>query len=55
MDDSDQKPVPVFTEQELKIRRARAVALAWVLAALVVLFFAVTIVKLGPNVLNRPL
>ena len=51
----EQKPAPVFTEQELKIRRSRAVAMAWVLAALVVLFFIVTIVKLGPNVLNRPL
>ena len=55
MNQPDNKSGPVFTEQELKIRRSRAVAMAWVLAALVALFFAVTIVKLGPNVLNRPL
>ena len=55
MDKTDLKPAPIFSEQELKIRRSRAVAMAWVLAALVILFFIVTIVKLGPNVLNRPL
>ncbi len=51
----DSKPPVHFSEQDLKIRRSRASALAWVLAALVVLLFIVTIVKLGPNVLNRPL
>ena len=55
MNTPEQKPAPVFSDEEMKIRRGRAVAMAWVLAALVVLFFIVTIVKLGPNVLNRPL
>jgi hypothetical protein len=55
MTDPDLKPAPVFSDEELKIRRSRATAMAWVLAALVILFFIVTIVKLGPNVLNRPL
>ncbi len=36
-------------------RRARSVAIAIALAALVVLFYLVTIVKLGPGVLERPL
>ncbi len=30
-------------------------AIAWILAALVVLFFIVTIVRLGGNVADRPL
>ena len=36
-------------------QRMRSIAIAWVLAALVVLFFIVTIVRLGGNVANRPL
>jgi len=36
-------------------RRARSIAIAVALAALVVVFYLVTIVKLGPGVLERPL
>ena len=36
-------------------QRVRSVAIAWILAALVVLFFIVTIVRLGGHVANRPL
>lgn len=36
-------------------RRARSIAIAIALAALVVLFYLVTIVKLGPGVMERPL
>ena len=36
-------------------RRMRSLALAWILGALVLLFFIVTIVRLGGNVANRPL
>ena len=36
-------------------QRMRSVAIAWILAALVVLFFIVTIVRLGGNVANRPM
>ena len=36
-------------------QRMRSQAIAWILAALVVLFFIVTIVRLGGNVANRPL
>lgn len=44
-----------LTEQQKKNQRSRSMAIGWVLGALVVLFFVVTIVKLGPAVLNRPL
>jgi hypothetical protein len=36
-------------------QRMRSVAIAWILAGLAVLFFIVTIVRLGGNVANRPL
>jgi hypothetical protein len=38
-----------------KRRRARSVAIALALGAIVLLFYAVTIAKLGPQVLNRPM
>jgi len=43
-------------EQERKRRqRMRSLAIAWILAALVVLFFIVTIVRHGGHVADRPL
>jgi fatty acid desaturase len=36
-------------------QRMRSVAIALALAALVALFYAATIVRLGGNVLNRPM
>lgn len=45
----------VLTEDEKRRRRARSVALALALAGLAVMFFVITIVKLGPAVFNRPL
>lgn len=36
-------------------QRKRSLALAWLLGALVVLFFIVTIVRLGGHVADRPL
>ena len=51
------KPQPdgiVLTEAQKKSRRQRSIAIAWTLGVLVVLFFAVTIVK-GPAVLVRPM
>jgi len=44
-----------LTELQLRRRRARSIAIGLALAALVVLFWAVTIVRLGGNVLNRSL
>jgi predicted nucleic acid-binding Zn ribbon protein len=44
----------VLSEEQKRRRRARSVAIALSLAALVVLFYVVTLVK-GPGVLHRPL
>jgi hypothetical protein len=45
-----------LTPEQKKRQRARSIAIAAVLAALVVLFYVVTIVKMGPGVItNRPL
>ncbi len=43
-----------LTEQQLRARRARSIAIAVSLGVLVILFYIVTLVK-GPGVLNRPL
>ncbi|MGY3032985.1 hypothetical protein ACVIIV_002155 [Bradyrhizobium sp. USDA 4354] len=51
------KPEPdgiVLTEAQQKSRRHRSIAIALALGVLVVLFFAVTMVK-GPAVLVRPM
>ena len=37
-----------LTEQQLRARRSRSIAIALALGAFVVLFFVVTLVKLGP-------
>ena len=44
-----------LTEAQQKARRQRSVALALCLAAFVVIFYVVTVIKLGPEVLNRPM
>jgi len=44
----------VLSEQQKRTRRARSIAIALALGALVILFYVVTLVK-GPAVLNRPL
>lgn len=43
----------VLTEEQLKRRKRRSIAIALVLAGLVVLFYVVTIVKMGPNALRK--
>jgi hypothetical protein len=43
------------TDEQRRRQRGRSIAIAVVLAVLVVLFYAVTIVKLGPGVIERPL
>jgi hypothetical protein len=45
----------MLSEEDKRRRRARSVALAFALAGLAVMFFVITIVKLGPAVFNRPL
>jgi hypothetical protein len=42
-----------LTEQQMRARRARSIAIAVSLGVLVVLFYIVTLVK-GPGVLERP-
>lgn len=44
-----------LTEAQLKSRRRRSVALALVLGGLVLIFYVLTIVKMGPGVMDRPL
>jgi len=44
-----------LTEAEMRRQRARSLAIGWGLAALALLFFLVTLVRLGANVGNRPL
>ncbi|WP_421984514.1 hypothetical protein [Roseibium sp.] len=44
-----------LTEEQQKKRRSRSIAIALALLALVVLFYVVTIVKLGPGVMDRAL
>ncbi len=43
----------VLTPEEQKRRRARSIAIALALGALALLFYVVTMAKLGPQVLNR--
>ncbi len=54
MADKQQPDGIVLTEAQKKSRRQRSIAIALALGVLVVLFFAVTMVK-GPAVLVRPL
>ena len=49
------EPGIVLTEAQKRQRRNRSIALALTLGALVLLIYVVTVVKLGPGVLNRPL
>jgi hypothetical protein len=53
--DRESEPGVVLTEEQQRRRRARNIAIALALGALVALFYVVTIVKLGPGVLRRPL
>jgi predicted nucleic acid-binding Zn ribbon protein len=45
----------VLTEEQKRRRRARSIAIAVSLGLFVVLVYLVTVVKLGPAVMNRPL
>lgn len=50
----DEKGI-VLTEEQKRRRRARNIAIACVLLGLVVLFYLLTVFKLGGNVANRPI
>ncbi|ACL55307.1 hypothetical protein [Methylobacterium nodulans] len=47
--------LPTLTPEEVRRRRKRSIAIALTLTALVAIFYVLTIAKLGPQVLNRPL
>jgi archaellum biogenesis protein FlaJ (TadC family) len=49
------EPGIVLTEEEKKRRRARSIAIALALVAFAVLLYFVTIVRMGPGILERPL
>lgn len=46
---------PQLTETQRKARRSRSIAIGLALAALVVLFYVLTLVKFGPAILVRPM
>jgi hypothetical protein len=53
---ADGESVPIVLSEEARRRqRVRSLAIAWALFALAIMFFLVTIVRLGANVANRPL
>jgi hypothetical protein len=54
MADKEEQGGIILTEAQKKSQRQRSIAIALALGVLVVLFFAVTMVK-GPAVLVRPL
>lgn len=51
----DERRIAPITPEEMKRRRSRSVAIALALGALALLFYLVTIAKMGPQVLHRPL
>jgi hypothetical protein len=48
------EPGTRLTEQQLRARRSRSIAIALALGAFVVMIFLVTLVRLGPAVLTKP-
>ncbi len=53
--DPPPQPGVRLTEQQLRARRARSIAIALALGAFVIVIFLVTIVRLGGNVLTKPM
>jgi hypothetical protein len=53
-DNAERRGVKLTPEQE-KSRRQRNIAIGLAVGFFVLLFYVVTIAKLGPGVLNRPL
>jgi hypothetical protein len=52
---SSGEPQRFLTPEEVRRRRGRSIAIAVTLGVLVLLFYFVTMAKMGPQVLNRPL
>jgi hypothetical protein len=53
--DDDREDGIILTEEQKRRRRHRSIAIALVLGALVALFYIITIVKLGPGAVQRPI
>lgn len=53
--DSENSNGIVPSAEQKRRQRTRSIAIAFALGALVLLFYIVTVVKLGPGVLSRPL
>ena len=53
--DSGSEPGIVLTPAQVRSRRHRNIAIGLAIGCLVILFYVVTIAKLGPGVLKRPL
>jgi hypothetical protein len=51
----DEEAPIVLTQAEKRRQRTRSIAIALFLVALVVIFYLVTILRLGGNVFNRPI
>jgi len=43
------------TEEQKRRQRKRSIAIGLTIAGLILLFYVITLVKMGPAVLNRPL
>ncbi len=52
--DPQREPIELSAEEQRR-RRTRSIAIGLALGGLVLLFYLVTIVKLGPGILNRAL
>jgi hypothetical protein len=50
-----ERPGVTLTPEQQKSRRLRNIAIGLAIGLFVILFYVVTIVKLGPGVLNRPM
>ena len=44
---------PIMTDEDVKKRRRRSIAIALILVGMVVLFYVITLVRLGGNVADR--
>jgi predicted nucleic acid-binding Zn ribbon protein len=51
----EQEGTVILTDEEKRRRRTRSIAIAFALVGLVVMFYLVTILRLGGNVFNRPI
>jgi hypothetical protein len=52
---ADKQPVVAFSPDDMARRRKRSIVLAFMLVALMVLFFVSTLVRLGANLTERAL